>query len=41
MHHGRSGNALVNGGVGKTFWMVKNITLRQDGLAYLKVGNNG
>ena len=41
MYYGRSGNALVNGGVGKTFWMVKNVTLRPDGLAYLKVGNNG
>lgn len=42
MYHGRSGNALVNGGVGKTFWMVKNITLRSpEGLDYLKVGDSG
>ena len=42
MYHGRSGNVLVNGGVGKSFWLVKDITLRPaDGLAYLKVGDNG
>ena len=34
-------SALVNGGVGKVFWLLENIELPADGLAFLKVGESG
>jgi hypothetical protein len=41
MYHGKSGNALVDGGVGKTFFMVRDIALPEEGLSFLKVGDAG
>ena len=36
-----SRSALVNHGVGKSFWLLKDITLPAGGLSFLKVGANG